>query len=179
MIFYRYLFKNVKILSINERLVYSNLLDYSLKLSDVFFEDGIFQREHLMEYIDKNTNDVGWGNIPLLLPSLKELSRKLGIARNTLKKILNKFKGLRLIDGNTIKCNKELFDLGYLILPDGLGIKGQLLVFYTFLKYRSKSFGGTIDTWAIALEEYTGINKRVINKKGLVQRLSSNKLKIQ
>lgn len=186
MIFYRYLFNNIEMLTINEKIVYSSLISYSIRLSEDFYPDGQIDMEYIRLYINSNANATGYGHIPLILPAIKEMSRELDIARNTLKKILNRFKEIRLIENNTIVCHKDLFDSGYITLPTNLDIKGQLLLFYTFLEYRSRSFGGIIDTYVSRLTELTGFSENCIynmlyklHKKEFVERLPDGRLKVK
>lgn len=186
MVFYRYLFNNMKMLTINEKIVYSSLIGYSIRLSEDFYPDGQIDMEYVHLYIESRANAAGYGYIPLILPAIKEMSRELEVARNTLKKILNRFREIRLIENNTIVCHKDLFDSGYITLPANLGIKGQLLLFYTFLEYRSRSFGGTVDTYVSRLVELTGFSENCIynmlyklHKKELVERLPDGRLKVK
>ena len=186
MILYRYLFNSMDMLTINEKIIYSSLISYSIRLSEDFYPDGQIDMEYIHLYINSSANATGYGHIPLILPAIKEMSRELDIARNTLKKILNRFKEIRLIENNTMVCHKDLFDFGYITLPTNLDIKGQLLLFYTFLEHRSSSFGGTIDTYVSRLTELTGFEEGNIyhmlhrlHKKGYVERLPDGKLKVK
>ena len=162
MVFYRYLFNSMEMLTINEKIIYSSLISYSIRLSEDFYLDGQIDMEYMHLYINSNANATGYGHIPLILPAIREMSKELETARNTLKKILNRFKEIRLIENNTIVCHKDLFDSGYITLPTNLDIKGQLLLFYTFLEHRSRSFGGIIDTYVSRLAELTGFNEDCI-----------------
>lgn len=186
MVFYRYLFNNMEMLTINEKIVYSSLISYSIRLSEDFYLDGQIDMEYIHLYINSNANATGYGHIPLILPAIREMSKELEIARNTLKKILNRFREIRLIENNTIVCHKDLFDSGYITLPTNLDIKGQLLLFYTFLEFRSRPFRGIIDTYVSRLKELTGFEEGSIyhmlhrlHKKGLVERLPDGRLKIK
>lgn len=185
MVYYQYLFKNMEMLSVSEKIVYSALIGYSIRLSEDFYIDGCLDEEYLKQYVNSNSNEAGYGHIPLILPGIREMARELNISRNMLRKCMKRFNDIRLTDTETIVCHKDLFDLGYLTLPNNLGIRGQLLVFYAFLEYRSRPYDGIIDTWASRLEELIGIDKGSIydmlhklHKKGLVQRLPGNRLKI-
>ena len=173
-------------LSINEKLIYSSLIGYSIRLSDDFLIDGSLDSDYLNTYLISNANSAGYARIPLILPSIREMANEMGIARNTLKKTLNKFKEIRLITYEGIICHKDLFDEGYMTLPTNLGIRGQLLLFYTFLEYRSRSFNGTLDTWVSRLVELTGFNEGTVynmlhklHERGLTQRLPDGKLKVK
>lgn len=173
-------------LTINEKLIYSSLISHSVRMSEYLFEDGQLDSEYLHSCLDLHSNEQGYARLPLIQPALKEMAREMGIARNTLKKALNRFKKIKLITNEGIACHKELFDSGYMELPNIPEVKGQLLLFYTFLEYRSRFFGGTLDTYTYKLAELTGFSKRSITNMlcrlhacGLVDRLPDGKLKIK
>lgn len=186
MVFYRFLFKHMDMLTINEKLIYSSLISYSVKMSKYLFEDGQLDSEYLHNYLDLHSNEHGYARLPLIMPALKEMAREMDIARNTLKKALNKFKEIRLITNEGIVCHKELFNSGYMELPNISKVKGQLLLFYTFLEYRSRFFNGTLDTYTYKLAELTGFSEKSVSNMlhrlhacGLVERLSDGKLKVK
>ena len=175
-------------LDTKEKLVYSALVSNSIRNNEDFMEDGVLDSEYLRDYLCLEANGAGYSRLNLIMPPILGLSEELNMSRNTVKEILKKFKreDIRVIQNNRIVCHKDLFDSGYMELPNNLGIRGRLLVFYGFLEDRSRLHGGTIDTWASRLEELLGISKEKIydmlyklHKKGLVQRLADGRLKVK
>jgi DNA-binding MarR family transcriptional regulator len=186
MVYYRFLFKHMDMLSINEKLVYSSLIAYSIRNTWYYYEDGALDSEYLNAELVRTANENGFGHIVLKMPSTLGLAKETGMSWNTIKKILERFKQIRLIEESLIVCHKELFDQGYITLPNDLCVKGQLLLFYCILEERSRYFNGTIDTWASKLGEILGISKGAIqdmlyklHKKGLVHRQPDGKLKVE
>lgn len=175
-------------LSINEKIVYSALVDYSIKFSDLFFEDGILDLDELKNYISLYVVRGDYGSIELEIPTILEMSKELHIPRSTLYDTLARFEEIRLIERGRIKCHKNLFDQGFLSFPSDLKIRGQLLIFYALLEYRSRPYNGVIDTYAKRLAELFGLDESKVgvvydmlyklHKQGFVQRLSHNKLKV-
>lgn len=188
MIYYKFLFDGMKMLSVNEKIVYSALVNYSIKLSGLFFEDGCLDMEGLKKYVSLDANAAGYSKIELRIPSLLEMSSELKISRSVLRKTFNRFKSIRLMTENTLVCHKDLFNQGFLVLPTDLTIKGQLLVFYCLLEYRSRPYDGIIDTHADRLRVLFGMEGNEIgavydmlyklHKKGFIQRLQRNRLRV-
>lgn len=79
----------------------------------------------------------------------------------------------------------KITNLKYFPLLLESGLKGELLVFYSYLKNKSEHFGGTIDTFKYKIaEEFRTTKIAVTNmlnrlyRKGFAERLENGKLKI-
>lgn len=186
MVFYRSLFKHMNMLSINEKLVYSSLIAYSIRNTWYYYERGTLDSKYLKDDLARTINDKGFGHIVLKMPSTLGLAKETGMSWNTIKKVLEKLRQTHLIEGAHIICHEEMFDQGYITLPNDLCIKGQLLLFYCVLEERSRHFNGILDTWASKLGEILGMSKGAIqdmlyklHKKGFVHRQSDGKLKVK
>ena len=188
MVYYKFLFGNMEMLTIRDKIIYSALIDYSIKLSDLFYEDGRLNMDDLKNCVELYAIRGDYGSIKLITPTILEMSHELNIPRSTLYDTIAKFKDIRLIEKDRIRCHKNLFDQGFLSFPSNLKIRGQLLVFYVLLEYRSRPYDGIIDTYAKRLSELLGVGEDKIgaiydmlyklHKQGFVQRLPHNKLKV-
>ena len=179
-------------LKLHEKIIYSALVNYSIKFSDLFYEDGNLDLEYLKEYVNQHVVRGGYGSIKLIMPTVLEMSSELHIPRSTLHATIKRFRETRLIEGERgyerIKCHKDLFDNGFLSFPSDLKLTNQLMVFYALLEYRSRPYGGIIDTHAKRLAELFGWDETKtgvvydmlykLHKQGFVQRLPNNKLRI-
>ena len=188
MIYYRYLYNHMDMLKPKEKLVYSALISHTVRRTEGLIEDRVLDSEYLNNYLELTANESGYSRLDLVMPSILGLAAELGISRNTIKAILKYFKDpeVRVIQDGRIVCHKWLFSLGYITLPNDLGISGKLLLFYGFIEDRSRPHNHILDTWASRLEELLGISKEKIydmlyklHKKGLVQRLSDGRLKVK
>lgn len=191
MIYYRYLYNHMDKLEPKEKLVYSALISHTVRRTEGLIEDGVLDREYLNNYLELTANESGYSRLNFVMPSILGLSTELGMSRNTIKAILKYFKDpkIRVIQDNKIVCHKELFNSGYITLPNDLGISGKLLLFYGFIEDRSRPHNHILDTWASRLAELFGWDESKVgviydmlyklHKKGLVQRLSDGRLKVK
>lgn len=110
----------------------------------------------------------------------KRLSEILNINRKTVISSMKKIKELRLIEQKSY-----IFSGGYFELTKLDILKGDLLIFYSFLKDKSSRYGYCIDTFKAKIGEQTEKSKIAITKllnrlyeKKLAKRLSDGKLQI-
>ena len=186
MVYYRYLFKNMKSLSPNEGLVYSALLSHSLMTSEHFDVDGNFDVGLAKTFIADNLETYGVECIDLNPVSTRKLSKVLGMKEDTIRRIkLDLRQKHHLISSAYIICPPELLGKGYIDIPSGTRLKGRQLTFYGLLKDRSSRYDGVIDTWTSRLADMAGIENTnahkliaELQKKGYVKRLDDGKLKI-
>ena len=191
MVYYRYLFKNLKRLSPNEGIVYSALLANSLFSSEHFSLDGSFSAEFAKAFIRENVETQGDECITYHPIPTRKLAKLLKMAEKTVREIKDdlEFKH-HLIRKEKILCPMELLDMGYIDVDPETGLKGLQLLFYALLKDRSYHLHGTIDTWAVRLAEIMGLGTdekakksvhnllSALSKRGLVKRLPDGKLRI-
>lgn len=93
---------------------------------------------------------------------------------------------MRIIDGDSILIDRGFIDEGYFELDTESGTKGELLIFYSFLKDKSSRYGYCIDTFKCKLAEQSDKStisvKKMLNKLykiGLIERMVDGKLKIK
>lgn len=111
-------------------------------------------------------------------------SKLLGISLKSYELCVSQLRSL----GYLTEKNDLLFNiknLRYFPLLVDSGLKGELLIFYSYLKNKSEYFGGTIDTFKYKLaEEFHTTKIAVTNmlnrlyRKGFAERLENGKLKI-
>lgn len=186
MVYYRYLFKNLKGLSPNEGLVYSALLSHSLMASEHFEVDGSFNVEYAKAFVSSNMEESGLECINYSPVSTRRLAKVLGMKEDTVRRIKRDLEYKHhLIGLSVIVCPLELLDSGYIDIPPDTSLKGRQLTFYGLMKDRSRLYDGVIDTWASRLAEIAGIkdtnaHKLIaeLQKKGYVKRLENGKLKV-
>lgn len=135
-------------------------------------------------------------NSKIVLADMLYLSRnKIKYSCRKHSKMLNiSMKGYELCikslreNGYLDKDNNVLYKIDrmrYFPLLLDSGLKGELLIFYSYLKNKSEYFGGTIDTFKYKLaEEFHTTKIAVTNmlnrlyRKGFAERLNNGKLKI-
>lgn len=167
----------------NEKIIYSFLIYKSIPLIDcAFTSDGTE-----LDY-DEIISTLEWDNvISVYSISQRRLADVLGIANksvfNALKK-LDFYGDLNLKEG-LIKVNAKILQGKFFPLLIESGLKGELLIFYSFLKNKCEYFGGAIDTFKYKLaEEFHTTKIAVTNmlnrlyRKGFAVRLENGKLKI-
>ena len=105
--------------------------------------------------------------------------------RKTVIEGLKHLKELNLIGDNWIFLKKELVCGGYFELTRLDILKGELLIFYSFLKDKSARYGYCIDTFKAKIGEQIGKSKIAVTKLlnrlydiGLAKRLDNGKLLI-
>ena len=112
--------------------------------------------------------------------SNKHLSEILNINRKTVITSMKKIKELRLIEQKDYIFSGGYFELTRLDI-----LKGELLIFYSFLKDKSARYGYCIDTFKAKIGEQIGKSKIAVTKLlnrlydiGLAKRLDNGKLLI-
>lgn len=166
----------------NERIVYSFLASKSItNMDDAFACDGKNLNSDTIEYIFEDDS-----YIPLSYFSINTLSSILGISRRCIIDSLNVLKSYGIIEEDNILIKRSFIDDGFFELDIKSGTKGELLIFFSFLKDKSSRYGYCIDTFKCKLAEQSDKSmvsvKKMLNKlykTGLIERMDDGKLKIK
>lgn len=185
-VYYRYLIARAKNLSPNEKIIYSFLAAKSIEQIDgaFYYDGGTLRIENLSRIFDENNNRIKVAKI-----NHSKLSRELHITRRTIIKAFHnliKYNFIRPINGELkIYVCDDLINGGYFELLNLDKLSGELLVFYSFLKDKSKDYDNCIDTFKYKIAEQFGKSEIAITKLlhrlyklGLAERLKDNKLLI-
>lgn len=150
-------------------------------MDDAFAHDGKNLNYDTLGYIFEDDSYVQMSYF-----SINTLSSILGISRRCIIDSLNMLKMMRIIDGDSILIDRDFIDEGYFELDTESGTKGELLIFYSFLKDKSSRYGYCIDTFKCKLAEQSDKStisvKKMLNKlykMGLIERMDDGKLKIK
>ena len=150
-------------------------------MDDAFAQDGKNLNYDTLGYIFEDDSYVQMSYF-----SINTLSSILGISRRCIIDSLNMLKMMRIIDGDSILIDRGFIDEGYFELDTESGTKGELLIFYSFLKDKSSRYGYCIDTFKCKLAEQSDKStisvKKMLNKlykMGLIERMDDGKLKIK
>lgn len=167
----------------NEKIIYSFLICKSITLIDcAFTSDGTE-----LDY-NEIVNTLEWDNVVTMYSiSQRKLANTLGIANKSVfnaLKTLDYYSAINLKQ-SLIKIQPKIIKGKFFPLLLESGLKGELLIFYSYLKHKSEYFGGTIDTFKYKLaEEFHTTKIAVTNmlnrlyRKGFAERLDNGKLKI-
>ena len=180
-VFYYELFRHDE-LSSNDKIVYSFLVYKSIIIIDSAFNkdgDGID-----IETI-KDTIEYSDGLIDLYEISYNKLSILLNITIQTAFNSVKRLKELGLISDGAIKIIDGLISGRFFEIETCSKAKGELLIFYSYIKHKANYFGGCIDTLKFRLAEELYTTKTAITKLlnrlyklGLAERLPNGKLKV-
>lgn len=180
-VFYKTLLTRAKDLTPTERIIYSFLVSKSITLLDCMFDtDGdCLNIDDLYDCV----SETHW--IDLYSISIRKLATVLNITQPTVINGIRKLKELNYIDDNMIYVNKELLINGYFELHRCDILTGQVLIFYSYIKYKAQMFGGCIDTFKSQLAKIFDIKiysvKQYLTKLyqlHLIERLDNGKLRI-
>lgn len=181
-VLYKYFLNNREGLSINESIIYSTIVWKSVLKLGWNDSTNRFDINTAMRFIQNNIS----GYINTSYYSIRGLAKKLHMSESTIREIIHSLRDKHIIEGDSVKCSVGLVESGYYVLPINTGLKSTQLAFYAFLKDRSNSYHGTIDTWARRLSELFGISKKhvyslfvILHRKGFAERLENGKLKIK
>lgn len=180
-VFYKSLLRGAPHLTPTERIIYSFLVSKSITYMDeVFDKYGLCLNMSDLDDI-LSTNEY----IDLYPINFRRLSHELNISLRNIAYGIEKLRKNNYIKDNSIYVNKLLIESGYFELSDDKRLKGELLIFYSYLKHKAEKYGGCIDTFRYKLAEEIGSTKiavtKLINrlyKLSLAKRLENNKLMI-
>lgn len=185
--FYRTLLVRAKNITPSEKIIYSFLVAKSIeRLDEVFTSDGVeINLDVLSDYI------VDWKHyIPMTGINHSKIARELNMSLPT---IINGIKNLKQkgyiysnVEYDCIFVNKELLEHGYFELEHSDILCGELLIFYSYLRDKSKKYGYCIDTFKSKLAYDLQKTKVAITKMlnrlyaiSLAERLPNGKLLIK
>lgn len=181
-VYYRVLLNRARNLTPTERIVYSFLVSKSISIIDEVFntDGGNLNMEMLCDYLQTNHNSVY-----LYRMSISQMMDYLNITKHTVIDSMKRLRELNYISGDYIFVNKELIEGGYFELYRHDILTGQTLIFYSYLKDKSKKYGGCVDTYRSKLAQIFDVKVYSIeqylaklSKAGLTKRLDNGKLKI-
>ena len=182
-VFYRKLLDVNDCITQSEKILYSFLVSKSIERLDcIFFTDGTeIAFDNLCVYLEENKNMIDICDI-----NHSKIARELHQTRKTVIESFKHLKELKLINDKFIFLTKELFSGGYFELKRLDILKGDLLIFYSFLKDKSARYGYCIDTFKAKIGEQMGKSKIAVTKLlnrlydiGLAERLDNGKLLIK
>lgn len=162
-VFYKSLFLNND-LTVNDKIIYSFIVYKS--------------------YFDNKTQDKD-GYVLMREISYSYIQKSFGICKSCIVASMKKLRSFGFVKDGKIKIS-GLIGSGYFKLYDtNPRIKGELLIFYSYIKHKSNYFGGCIDTLKFRLAEELYTTKTAITKLlnrlyrlGLAERLPNGKLKV-
>lgn len=164
------------------KILYSFLVSKSITRLDCIFNiDGLeIDYDNLCMYLEENNN-----MIDLCELNHSKIAKELGQTRKTVIEGIKHLKELNIIGDDCIFLTKELISGGYFELTKMDILKGELLIFYSFLKDKSAKYGYCIDTFKSKIGNQIGKSKIAVTKLlnrlydiGLAKRLDNGKLLI-
>lgn len=188
MVFYKILFKQREKITGSMAILYSVLVAHSLlRNGEIFDGHGDFDYDAAKEFID-NATEGGKYYIDYYPLSVSYLSKTTGMTKQNIRLTLKRLYDANFIDveDEAIYCPTSLLDDGFMRIPDDTSLRGWQLIDYAFMKERSASYEGTIDTWASVLSELLHTTKENVymtisrlKEKGYVERQSDGRLLIK
>lgn len=151
-IFYRYLLKNAKELTPNEKILYSFLVSKSLSQDGWAFEkkSGKLDKEAISFFF---RNFGNW--IPICHINHSMMARELHVSRiNVLNglKSLEKHGYIKQLDGHQrVYLNWELLNGGHIELHRLGEVNGMLAIFYAYVADKGSRHDYSIDTWKVQM----------------------------
>lgn len=168
-------------LNYNERIVYSFLVSKSVICDGQYLdkESGELNRDWINADIEQS------GFIPMVNFSYRKIAEILHLTLQAIFNIIHSLKDKNYINTTAVKLNKGLIGSGYFELIFKPGLRGKMLITYSYFKEKSSYFNGTLDTHKIKLAQELGVDIEVLKKTltnlyrlGLIKRLKDNRLQI-
>ena len=167
-IFYRALLNNRRGLTANDLIYYSFLVSKSIAIIDgVFSVDGKLNVDVMNELI---------GNAPFQMMAtftIDEVSKNTGISKSAVSLCKKRLIDSGLIKGELIKITSDIVNGGYFPLLAMDKLKGELLIFYSFLKSVSANYKYIINLNKYNIAVNYGWTDKSLSVKQLVFRLKS------
>ena len=169
-VFYRNLLSDPKwdMLTPNQKIVYSYAISKSIiKIADLFNKDGDGIDMSYLDFAECNNNVI---SLDFELKNWGKLANDLGISRRSMTDIKTSLFSYGFVTDNRVYFDKDILSSGYFRLICGCGLSKMLLILYSWLYEKSKSFNFTIDTyeWYIAKQ----FNLSLSNIENMISRLS-------
>ena len=172
-VFYRKLLSDPKLemLTPNQKIVYSYAISKSIiKITDLFNKDGEGIDTSLLDFAEGKNNVI---SLEFELKNWSKLANDLGISRRSMTDIKTSLSSYGFVTDNRVYFDKDILSSGYFRLICGCGLSKMLLILYSWLYEKSKSFDFTIDTyeWHIAKQ----FNISLSNIENMMSRLSQKR----
>ena len=169
-VIYRKLLSDTKwgMMTPNQKIVYSYAISKSIiKITDLFNKDGEGIDISLLDFAEGKNNVI---SLEFELKNWSKLANDLGISRRSMTDIKTSLSSYGFVTDNRVYFDKDILSSGYFRLICGCGLSKMLLILYSWLYEKSKSFDFTIDTyeWHIAKQ----FNISLSNIENMVSRLS-------
>lgn len=159
-VFYRALLTQCRELTPTERVIYSFLISKSLlSLGDFFDSDGSCMD---MSSLYESIEDDNW--LELCSITNSKIAQELCISRQTVIRCVCRLKRLGYISHDKLFVGVVLLRSGYFELHNIDVLNGELLIFYSYIKDKSKKYGGCVDTYKSVLAEQLNTTKVSITK---------------
>ena len=152
----------------NQKIVYSYAISKSIiKIPDLFNKDGDGIDMSYLDFAECDNNVI---SLDFEVKSWGKLANDLGISRRSMTDIKTSLSSYGFVTDNRVYFDKDILSSGYFRLICGCGLSKMLLILYSWLYEKSKSFDFTIDTyeWHIAKQ----FNISLSNIENMVSRLS-------
>ena len=189
-VFYRNLLSDPKLemLTPNQKIVYSYAISQAIiKITDLFNKDGEGIDMSYFDFAECHNNVIA---LDFEVKNWGKLANDLGISRRSMTDIKTSLSTYGFVDDNRVYFDRDILSSGYFRLICGCGLSKMLLILYSWLYEKSKSFAFTVDTYEghiakqfnISLSNIENMMSR-LSQKGYVTRLynsdgSYGKLKI-
>lgn len=169
-VFYKKLLSDPKwvMLTPNQKIVYSYAIYKAIiKIPDLFNKDGDGIDMSYLDYAECGNNVM---SLDFEVKSWGKLANDLGISRRSMTDIKAYLFTYGFIDDNRVYFDRDILSSGYFRLICGCGLYKMLLILYSWLYEKSKSFDFTVDTyeWHIAKQ----FNLSLSNIENMMSRLS-------
>lgn len=167
-IFYRALLNDRRGLTANDLIYYSFLVSKSIAIIDgVFSVDGKLNVDVMNELI---------GNAPFQMMStftIDEVSKYTGISKSSVSLCKRHLIDAGMIKGELIKISPDIINSGYFPLLAMDKLKGELLIFYSFLKSVSANYKYIINLSKYNIAVNYGWSDKNLSIRQLIFRLKS------
>ena len=169
-VIYRKLLSDTKwgMMTPNQKIVYSYAISKSIiKITDLFNKDGEGIDTSLLDFAEGKNNVI---SLEFELKNWSKLANDLGISRRSMTDIKTSLSSYGFVTDNRVYFDKDILSSGYFRLICGCGLSKMLLILYSWLYEKSKSFDFTVDTyeWHIAKQ----FNISLSNIENMMSRLS-------
>ena len=153
----------------NEKIVYSFLLSKAMFYNDFFDADG---QSLMMDDVRECLNEYNY--LGMYSYSVRRIASELNLSPTTVSSVIEKLKFDNIIKNDEIYVNFHIIKKGFFSLECPHGIKGELRIFYSFLKDKASQYNGSIDTFKYKLAEKYNTTETAVTK--LLNRLYELKL---
>lgn len=152
-VYYKHLFNMRSEISDSEGIVYSALVYRAMENSEFYNSEGDLDMTFVRAFIEEAVMKYGEGRIELQKFNQSKIAKETGMTRGSVIKAMERLRQKGILHKDYIVCPMEMVDGSYMELIPAKELTAQQKVFYSFLKDRSRGYGGTIDTWAQRLSE--------------------------